>query len=149
MKKNPAALGFTLIELLIVIALIGTVVIPLIFGIRQTGQTQNIRTSISVLSDDLQTAKVSAREARDKRGWGVISNSESTYLVMRGNKTVNSIASNRSLQNGVTFEGQFAVWFEIGTGNVSTPQIITVVNLNGQKYEVGVNELGTISITQK
>lgn len=141
--KTPA-LGFTLIELLVVMALISLFIFPVLFGIRQTGQTQNLRTSVSVLSDDLQSVKVSAREAREKSSWGIVSTGSTTYQIVKGNKNAPITVSNRTLQNGTVFTDQFTVWFQIGTGD-ATPQIIHLQNANNQKYDIQINELGTIS----
>jgi len=146
-SKFRGSVGFTLIELLVVVALISLFVFPILFGIRQTGQTQNLRTSVSVLSDDLQSVKVSAREAREKSSWGIISTTSNTYQIVKGNKNAPSIVSNRVLQNGIVFVDQFSVWFEIGTGNAML-QTIHVQNMNNQKYDILINELGTISVMQ-
>lgn len=137
--------GFTLVELLVVVALISLFIFPIMFGIRQTGQTQNLRTSVSVLSDDLQSVKVSAREFREKSGWGIVSTNANQYQIVKGTKNTPTIVSNRSLQNGVFFVNQFSVWFETGTGN-AVPQTIQLQNTNNQKYDIFINELGTISV---
>lgn len=142
--KNTAQ-GFTLMELLVTVALLSMFIIPILFGIQRTGQTQNIRTTVSVLSDDLQTVKVSAREARDKSSWGIITTSANSYQIVKGDKVTGIPVSNRTLEHGVTFENQFVLWFTIGTGSVNTEQQITLTNLSGQRYQITVNELGTIS----
>lgn len=141
--KTPAH-GFTLVEIIVVVALISLFVFPILFVIRQTGQTQNLRTSVSVLSDDLQSVKVSSREVREKSGWGIVSTSANQYQIVKGTKNSPTMVSNRSLQNGVVFVNQFSVWFEIGTGNAAL-QTIHLQNTNNQKYDVLINELGTIS----
>lgn len=144
---KTTAQGFSLIEMIVVVALISLFAIPILVGISRTGQTQNIRTSVSVLSDDLQTVKVSAREARDKAGWGIVTTSASTYEIVKGTPISKVTVNQRSLESGITFVNQFSIWFTIGTGGVTPPQQIQIINKNGQKYEILVNELGTISVS--
>ncbi|GEM_PF-1635950 len=145
--KN-AARGFTLVEMIIVVTLVTIVVIPLLFSARQSTQLQNLRTSASVLSDDLQTSRVFSRDAREKKGWGIVSTDRKSYIIATGNDANFASIMTRQLERGVTFDEDVSVWFELGTGTPLSEETITLKNEQGQSYEIHINSVGVIETKQ-
>lgn len=147
---NYSARGITLIELLVVVALIGLISIPIIFNVRQAGGNQSLRSSSQVLSNDLQVVKNASRDAKNQKAWGIISDSSlSTYKVVSGTSSSFTVDQMKSLDKGISFKSPFAVWFQIGSGELPSGTTITLVNLNGRTSTLDINTQGVINITEK
>lgn len=151
MKKlsaKPRRLGFTLLELLLVVTLIGVLVIPLYLSYTRTQANQGLRSTTEQLENILTQAHVFAREARDKKSWGVVRDSENSYSLVSGAPSQFSILQSRSAEPFVSFPKDFSVWFDIGTGDTSSEQIIIIKNKFDVEKKIRVSKNGVIEEIQ-
>lgn len=145
MKLNSA---LTLFEVLIVIALIGVISLPLYISYTRSQSNQSLRSSSEQLLNTLKSAHISAREAKDKRAWGVKNIDERSYALVSGKQASPRIERITSLESLVTFPEDFEVWFEIGTGNAVEEKTVRLLNSNNLTKDISVSKTGIIDIVQ-
>ena len=140
--------GLTLIELLIVIVIISSLVIPLLVGYRGSRTNQALYASANELADKMRNAHVFAREAKDEQEWGIESQGSSSYSLSSGKKSGSSIVNNFVLEPGVTFDKNFTIWFDIGTGELkgANTQTVTLIGINGKRVDVTVLGTGVVEV---
>lgn len=141
--RSPA---FSLIELIIVIALIGILSLFIGSALITARDQQALASSAETLADHLREAHIFARNARNTTAWGVRSLSTSDYVLVSGTDASWKPEKTYDLDGPVTFGGNFAVWFEIGTGTSPVAQTIELVNPHGRKINVMVLESGVIDL---
>lgn len=141
MRKSTA---FTLIEVLLVVTLIGVIMIPLYISYTKTQANQGLRSTTEQLSDALTQAHIFAREARDKKAWGVKRVSDNAYSIISGNPSSFTTLQTKSAEKFVSFPNDFSVWFEIGTGDTASEQEISVQNKDGITRKLKVTKTGLV-----
>lgn len=138
--------GFSFIELLVVVVIISVLSIPFVINYKTTRNTQVLNAAAEVLGDRIRNAHVFAREANEKKGWGIVRDSETRYLLVSGEKDDWSTQSSYSLQSGVTIPDVFFIWFEKGTGETENLQTISIVNRSGKTIQVVVQKTGLVEV---
>jgi len=138
--------ALTLFELLIVIALIGIISLPLYFSYTRSQANQSLRSSSEQLQHSLETAHIAAREAKDKRAWGVKNVDSKSFALISGNTTTYKTEKITSLESLVDFPNNFEVWFEIGTGNTTQEKTITLKNKYDKQISVRISKTGLVDV---
>lgn len=136
----------TLIELLVVIAIIGIIALPMYISYTRSGANQALRSSGEQLSNDIRLAHVFAREAKDKKGWGVKSESKTSYSQVSGSKSNFAVVKTFPLEPLVEFPDEFSLWFTVGTGELENPQSIVLTNKYGKSLRIDVEKTGIVSV---
>ena len=149
MKKS--APGFTLIELLIVLALLGLTVIPLYFSYTRQQAKQGLNASAQELSDVIRSAHVFSREAKDKKIWGVRSDTDSAYYLVSKNGSNGSWSNEQrhTLEPLVTFGNSFDFSFDINTGDIQAEQKLSLVDKYNDQLFVYVFASGLVEVQNK
>lgn len=138
--------ALTLFELLVVIALIGLISLPLYFSYTHSQANQSLRSSAEQLQHSLETAHVSAREAKDKRSWGVKNLDSKSFALISGKTSSYKTERVVSLENLVEFPNNFEVWFEIGSGQITQNTSIELKNSFGKSALVSISKTGIIDV---
>lgn len=136
--------AFTLLEVLIVVTLIGIITIPLYISYTRTQANQGLRSTTEQLSDALTQAHIYAREARDKKAWGVKRVSETSYSIVSGTPASFTELQKKNVETFVILPSDFAIWFEIGTGDTASEQQITIQNTYGTEKKLKITKSGII-----
>lgn len=145
--KRNKSIGFTLIELLLTISILGVLVASFVITYRSSRNNQALRTSAERLADVVRNAHVFAREAADKEGWGVVRESETTYVLVSGKESDWEPVTRYSLERNTSFVDDFTVWFDIGTGETSANRIITIHADSGKQISVEIIQTGVVEIS--
>ncbi len=145
-KKTSSINGFTFFELLIAMSIIGVIAIPFIITFRNARANQALRSSAEQVADHVRVAHVFAREANEKKGWGIKNESDSTYAIIKGSKSDWEINSLYSINSQTSFADDFFIWFEIGLGETDTDHIIHLINSNDVHSKIIVNKNGVVEV---
>jgi len=140
--RSPA---FTLIELVIVIALIGIFALFIGPPLGTARDNQALSAAAEMLADHMREAHIFARNTRNETAWGVRNLTTTTYALVSGTDASPHTEKSFELDRAIKFTGNFAVWFEVGTGANST-QTIELINTHGRKLHVQVLESGVIDV---
>lgn len=143
MHKQSA---LSLFELLIVIALIGLISLPLYFSYTRSQANQSLRSSSEQLQHSIETAHVSAREAKDKRAWGVKSLDSKSFALISGKPGSYKTERVTSLESLVEFPDNFEVWFEIGSGDAEKNSSIVIANSYNKTATISVSKTGIVDV---
>lgn len=143
MPKKPAS-GFTLFELLIVVSLIGLLSVPILTGGIFTGGKSRLDASAESFQGDVLTIKNYARDARDKVSWGIKSYPEGRYELLSGTQSAALVHSQRYLETGIKFTSSVEVWFPKGGSSPTAPSVFTLIDREGRKYEIRINQVGLV-----
>jgi prepilin-type N-terminal cleavage/methylation domain-containing protein len=138
--------GFSLIELLVVIAIIGVMIFPLFITYRTSRANQALRSSTETLADNIRTAHIYARAAKDKSSWGIRKISNTEYELIAGKPDTWHSVQTFVVDKQISLTTDFVVWFDIGTGNTATPLSVTVLSQNGKSMRIDVMESGAVEV---
>jgi prepilin-type N-terminal cleavage/methylation domain-containing protein len=139
------AKGFTLIEMLIVVVLIGMVSVPLFVKYRYAQQNQALRVSAEEFADRLRGAHIYARNARDRKAWGVVRQGTSGYALVSGKSDEYAVDTTYELEKGIEFAGGFSIWFVAGSGDAEETSVV-IVNSGGRKMKINVYKSGSVDV---
>lgn len=145
MQSTSARHGMTLVELLVVVVLIGVTVIPLLLSYNSYRTSQALASSAQAVANNVRSAHIFAREAREQKEWGVKSTSGFSYAIFSSGTSVN-IIQQYPLEVGISFARDFETLFEIGTGNLNSPQEIELINRKGNKIIITVSQTGVVEV---
>lgn len=138
--------GFTIIELLLVISIIAIFIVSFVITYRTSRANQALRTSAEKYADVVRNAHVFAREAADKKGWGVVKNNDTQYSLISGSSTDWSVVTNYTLESQVVFEDDFFLWFDIGTGELESSQTVVLVVDGGKRIPIEILQTGIVNV---
>lgn len=138
--------GFTLVEILVVTTIIAVVAIPFLITYRNSRANQALRVSAEQFADQARSVHVFAREAKDKKSWGLMRMSDTSYAILSGSDMSSDIVTTRSLESQITFLDEFTVWFTVGTGETSDNSSIRLSNPNGIVSRVEINKNGVVEV---
>ena len=138
--------GFTLIELLLVISIIAAFSVSFFVTYRTSRANQALRTSGERYADIVRNAHVFAREAADKKGWGVVKRNDSQYSLVSGSASDWSVETHYSLETKVAFDGDFFLWFDIGTGELTQSETVVLKADNGKQISIEILETGIVNV---
>lgn len=144
---TPKTKGFTLIELLVVIAIVGMLSI-LYFSWVATRANNALLTSAVAFKDNLQTAHIFSREAKDEISWGIKEIDQNTYKLVSGSQSSPTDISTFALDPQVNFmPPNFEIWFDLGTGETDKNYNIQLVNTNNKKVKIDISKSGLIEMS--
>lgn len=146
LSAKRARKGMTLIEILIVVAIIGMITFPLLLTYRSYRTTQALSASAESVANHTTSVHIFAREAQKQREWGIKNKGDSTYVIYSTGASGIIEEQNYILDAGVSFEEDFDILFEIGTGKTENESVIKIVNINGHGIWVTVSENGVVEI---
>ncbi|QQS39038.1 prepilin-type N-terminal cleavage/methylation domain-containing protein [Candidatus Woesebacteria bacterium] len=146
-NKHTCGYGFTLIEMLIAVSIIGVLIVPLVTTYRDSRNNQALNASAEALADHIRNAHVFAREANQKSNWGIINDTYVKYNVVSGNADSYTKESAFSLDPGITFDHNFTIWFEKGTGETINAASITLVNSKKKKITLEIFKTGVVEVS--
>ena len=138
--------ALTLFELLIVIALIALISLPLYFSYTRSQANQSLRSSTEQLKHTLESAHVSAREARDKKEWGVKNLDTKSFALISGKTDNYKIEKLTTLEPLAEIDGDFEIWFDIGTGETQQEIIIKLKNRYDKSSTLTIYKTGVVDI---
>lgn len=139
--------GFTFIEVLLVTAIISLMTLPLLMNYANVANTRGLKTSLGVVEDVMKTAHIFGREARDKKGWGVISVSTKEVALVQGTPENYKVMQQVPLERNVTVETPFSIWFGLGTGETGVQQDIYLINQLDRRGKLTIYTTGAIDTT--
>jgi len=140
--------GYSLLEVLIVCALIASTLIPVLIGWRTSRSNQALKTSAESFSNDLRSAHIYAREAKNSQSWGLKQVDPNSYQLVSGNKDDSTIESPMALESQINFVNEnFEVWFDIGTGETNDKQSIELENMIGKRIKIDIHKTGLIEMS--
>jgi len=142
MRLRPA---FTIIEVLLTIAVFIIVVSFVYYSYLKSQSNQALVASTEQLANVLRSAHIFAREAKDKRGWGVRRDSSVSYSLVSVGATTRQ-EKNYFLESTVEIPDDFFVRFEIGSGEASANTSIFVKNRYGRIMRVDVLKSGVVEV---
>ncbi|MFC1649380.1 Tfp pilus assembly protein FimT/FimU [Patescibacteria group bacterium] len=142
--------GFSLFELLVVMAILGILVIVFLTTYGTSRQNQALRVSAEEVADKIREAHIFSREQKNDVGWGIRKSGDNSYDLIKGEETAWISHSSSVLESDVTFDGDFFIWFDPGSGETVSTHTINLINQNGhtiviEVLESGVTEVGIIS----
>lgn len=138
--------AFTLVELLIVVAIIGIITFPLLITYRNHRTNQALIASAEAVANHTRSVHIFAREAQKQREWGIKNKSESAYTLYSTGASGIFEEQNYVLDNGIMFEENFDILFEIGTGDAKNPTEIKLITESGRKTWISVTENGLVEV---
>lgn len=138
--------GITLVEILIVMAILGLLSFPLLITYQTSRAKQALRISTEVFADNLRTAHIFSREAKDEKSWGIKRDDRASYALVSKQTGDWQAEKVYKLENQVEFVGDFFVWFEIGTGETTSDLSLKLKNSKGHKLKVDILKKGTIEV---
>jgi len=138
--------GFTLFELLVVIAIMGTLSFAFLTTYNSSRQTQSLRVSAEEVADKLREAHVSSREQKESASWGVRKKGENSYETVKEDGGDQVVYSSGVLERGVDFDGDFEIWFELGSGKTDAQHTVRLIDTNGRRVEINVLETGVVEV---
>lgn len=141
MKLRPA---LTLIELLLVISLICILSVPIVLSIPNIKQKQALMESSQDLFNNLNRARVFAREGKDDTGWGIVKTGVSSYILARGNIISYSAVTQVNLTPPAVFASGDSVWFDQGTGDIPNNLEMVLAVPNGDTQKIMILKGGVI-----
>jgi type II secretory pathway pseudopilin PulG len=143
MKKHPA---LTLIELLVVLAVLAVVGVPSLLAVVRFRSQQALASSAEELVGALRRAHIFSRESKDSRSWGVAYKDKGTFVLVSGTPGDFEPEGEYVLAAPAEFAGgDFAVWFDQGTGNTAEGVSVRLTTGSGQS-EVTVTETGVVEV---
>jgi Tfp pilus assembly protein FimT len=140
--------ALTLFEILIVLAVMAAISFPLYLSYVHSQANQSLRSSAEQLADTMRRAHVFSREARDSKEWGVKNIDSKTYALVAGSSGTIRQESQIALEPLVTFPSDFAVWFDIGSGDAKEAYSVTLQNTYGLKTSIIVNKTGVVEVVK-
>ncbi len=140
--------GFTLLELLIVLVLLGVTVVPLYFSYTRQQAKQGLKASAQGFSDIVRRAHIFAREAKDKKSWGIKRNSGTSYsLISQGKDSPGWNDEQLFLVEPlVFFKDSFNIVFNVGTGETDSDAVVTLEDKYGDQLIVNIYESGLVEV---
>lgn len=143
MKKYPA---LTLVELLVVLAILAVVGVPSLLAVGRFRSQQALASSSEELAGALRRAHIFSRESKDDRSWGVAYKDKGTFVLLSGTPGDFVPEGEYALAAPAEFAGgDFAVWFDQGTGNTVGGVTVRLTTGSGQA-EVVVTESGVVEV---
>ena len=138
--------GFTLIELIIVTAIVSLAFIPLLITYRGTRTNQALLNSAESFANHTRSAHVFARESRETKNWGIKRLNQTQYAIFSVISGADENENVYTLENAITFNADFRILFNIGTGETDNSQTITLNARNGNSIEIEVLKTGVVDI---
>lgn len=138
--------GFTMLELLVVVAIILVILSFAYTTYIRAQSNQALSASSERLADTLRQAHVFAREAKDKKGWGVRRESETTYSLVSITLSSTKVEKSFSVESTVNLPEQFFVKFDIGTGTTPEDSSIFIANKYGKRMQISVLKSGVVEV---
>lgn len=144
MRNHPA---FTLIELILTIgltALVSSFGFTSFIGIRNR---QSLAASADEIKSVTDRAHIYAREGKEEKSWGIKKKDDDEYYLINGKKSSYAIIREYRLQQPTVFkEGNFEIWFDIGTGETNAEKSIILKSPKGDNAEIHVSKSGLTEI---
>jgi len=137
--------GFTLVEMLIVVAIIGIFTIPLLITYRSSQNNQKLRVAAEEFADQVRTVHIYARDAKDKKAWGV-DLSGNSYSLLSGRIDSYKVDKSLSLGKNIEFETDYFIWFDIGTGQTDQNYEVVIVDTRGKQIAVKISKNGIVEV---
>ncbi len=145
MKLRKNNFGVTLIELLIVIAIIATLLIPILITYGNSRRNQALKISAERFSTLVTTAHIYAREAKGVTAWGVVRETPTTYALVSGIPGTYDIEIRSATEQQVSFTDDFTIWFDLGTGETDKTHTLYLES-GGKQTEIVVETTGVVEI---
>jgi prepilin-type N-terminal cleavage/methylation domain-containing protein len=141
--------GLTLIEILLVFSLVAILATGAFISFLGVKANQALSASAENLQTVLNRARMYARDGRDEKAWGVIEHGTTGYDLVEGSPGDFSVNRNFGLESPTRFGGSdFLVWFQPGSGDVSTGVDILLTNQRGAVAIVSVKTTGLIEVNK-
>jgi prepilin-type N-terminal cleavage/methylation domain-containing protein len=148
--KKVYSPGFTLIELLVSITIISVFFIPVFITYSTSRANQALRTTANSLADNINSARIFARSAKDEKAWGIIRGSNTNYTISSKNPDGTSPAEvyNYSLETGLVIEPFNPIWFKAGTGELEEGSATSVQlkTTGGKLANISISQSGIVEV---
>ena len=145
MRRSPA---FTLVEILVVITIIGLLTTVAFFSLITSRANQALSASAEQAAEIFRRAHIFSREAKDHKTWGVKSDSQGEYMLITYTSTPTAVQEEKKyqLERGISFIGNFNIWFARGTGEPDMAYTVELINHNQVRAGIVVTTIGAIDV---